>query len=64
MNIIEYLQGIGAELAGLNSDPDARESTLRYVWDEVAPRIAEALEQVKGEIDGDSSFDTGTPKRR
>jgi hypothetical protein len=50
MDIIEFLHGIGAELLGLNSDPKARESTLRYVQEETAPRIAEALEQVRKEL--------------
>lgn len=55
MNIIEFLQGIGAELQGLNSDPAAKESTLRYVHEAVAPRIAEALEQVRKELNDDNS---------
>lgn len=65
MDIIEFLHGIGAELQGLNSDPAAKESTLRYVKEEVAPRIAEALEQVNKELsDGDSNTDPRTQNRR
>ena len=59
MDLLSYLRGLGAAMAGLNPDPAAREEVMRYVRDTIRPALARLIEMIDGEEESDGSGNTG-----